>query len=236
MRPSAIGQAAKVAGRPILLAHRGLHGSQHGSHKENSLAALRAVVGSALDGSELDIRFSADGVPMLMHDATLERTHADLRSVVDLDAEHLGLLGVPTLRDLLELLPRGALLDIELKEPAAPALFSVVEELRGANAEGVVFSSFDQGALLALGAVEPGWSRWLNVDASAEEHGVTVDRLVALGCSGVAVEKGMFESDLVTQASAAGLEVALWTLRTKADRALLESATLVAACLEGEAL
>jgi hypothetical protein len=43
-------------------------------------------------------------------------------------------------------------------------------------------------------------------------------------------------TDLVREVSAAGLELATWTLRSRADRGHLTHPGLTAACVEGEAL
>ncbi|TNM97387.1 hypothetical protein fugu_015543 [Takifugu bimaculatus] len=69
-------QAARVlrpraaAGRVPVLANRG------GSHDapENTLAAIREASRNGATGVELDLSFTADGVPVLMHDETLDRT------------------------------------------------------------------------------------------------------------------------------------------------------------------
>lgn len=53
-----------------LIAHRGLAGQA----PENSLAALEAAWLAGLHGAEIDVRTSRDGVLVLMHDATLDRT------------------------------------------------------------------------------------------------------------------------------------------------------------------
>ncbi len=51
------------------MAHRGLHGA---GIPENSLAAFEAAVAAGF-AIELDARVSADGVPMVFHDETLDR-------------------------------------------------------------------------------------------------------------------------------------------------------------------
>ena len=53
-----------------LIAHRGLITEV----PENSIAALEAAWKAGIHGSEIDVRTSADGVPVLLHDATLDRT------------------------------------------------------------------------------------------------------------------------------------------------------------------
>ncbi|XP_056662551.1 glycerophosphodiester phosphodiesterase 1 isoform X4 [Monodelphis domestica] len=63
-------QVLKPRGRISAIAHRG------GGHDapENTLAAIREVAKNGATGVELDIEFTADGVPVLMHDETVDRT------------------------------------------------------------------------------------------------------------------------------------------------------------------
>ncbi len=53
-----------------LFAHRGLSLQ----HPENSVAAVHAAMDSGFHGSEIDLRTTRDGVIILMHDETLDRT------------------------------------------------------------------------------------------------------------------------------------------------------------------
>ena len=229
MRRSPIGRAAEALGRPALLAHRGLHGAL----KENSLAALAAVAGSGLDGVEFDVRFSMDGVPFILHDATLRRTYGDPRAVSKLSSETLSALGVPSLREALAVLPPDLLLDVEVKEAPHDELFSVIRELRGDAAEGLLFSSFDEEVLQKIHERAPEWPLWLNVEQVTPS---LFDQALALSVSGLSIEKGLLATDLAREVSAAGLELATWTLRSRADREHLAHPGLSAACVEGEAL
>ncbi|KAM4611447.1 glycerophosphodiester phosphodiesterase 1 isoform 1-T1 [Polymixia lowei] len=58
------------SGRVSVIAHRG------GGHDapENTMAAIRQASKNGAAGVELDLEFSADGVPILMHDDTVDRT------------------------------------------------------------------------------------------------------------------------------------------------------------------
>ena len=229
MRRSPIGRAAEALGRPALLAHRGLHGAL----KENSLAALAAVAGSGLDGVEFDVRFSMDGVPFILHDATLRRTYGDPRAASELSRETLSSLGVPSLRDTLAVLPPELLLDVEVKEAPHDELFSVIRELRGEGAERLLFSSFDLDVLRKIHERAPNWPLWLNVEQATPG---LVNQARDLGVSGLSVEKGLLATDLAREVTTAGLELATWTLRSRADREHLAHPGLSAACVEGEAL
>lgn len=53
-----------------IIAHRGFSGIA----PENTLAAFEAAIAHEADSIEFDVQLSADGVPMVIHDATLLRT------------------------------------------------------------------------------------------------------------------------------------------------------------------
>lgn len=57
-------------GPPLVVAHRG----DRAHHPENTLGAFRAALALAPDALELDVRLSADGEVVVMHDPTLDRT------------------------------------------------------------------------------------------------------------------------------------------------------------------
>jgi glycerophosphoryl diester phosphodiesterase len=181
---------------------------------------------------EFDLRFSRDGVPVIIHDETLARTHGDERAVSELDASELQRLGVPTLTDALAALPDALFLDLELKVPPLPGFFAALRERSMDVGAQLVISSFDDDALREVGLRAPEWSRWLNVESPSVE---TRGRALALGVDGVSVEKSLLGSEWVADLQAAGLELAVWTLRTREDLAYLSHPGLVAACVEGEA-
>ena len=58
-----------LSARPVI-AHRGASGHA----PENTLPAFEVAVQQGADAFELDVRLSRDGAPMVVHDATLERT------------------------------------------------------------------------------------------------------------------------------------------------------------------
>ena len=80
-----------------MYAHRGVHSSDA---DENTVGAFRRAA-KKLGGFECDVRLSKDGVPVVIHDATLLRTHGHRARVSDLRAARLSKIGVPLLRDVL---------------------------------------------------------------------------------------------------------------------------------------
>jgi glycerophosphoryl diester phosphodiesterase len=56
--------------RPLYLAHRGASARA----PENTLAAFEEAIRSGVDAIELDVRLSADGIPVILHDDRVDRT------------------------------------------------------------------------------------------------------------------------------------------------------------------
>jgi glycerophosphoryl diester phosphodiesterase len=135
--------------RPVI-AHRGASGSA----PENTLPAFELAVRQGADAIELDVRLTRDGVPVVLHDATLDRTTdgrgpvgaltlAELRAAdagarFSLDGGRSypfrnGAARVPTLAEVLRGFPEVPVL-LEVKEPAAQAAVrQVVLEERAAE-------------------------------------------------------------------------------------------------------
>ena len=59
-----------MSGRPLIIGHRGASALA----PENTLAAFACALRDGADGIEFDVRLSRDGVPVVIHDATLART------------------------------------------------------------------------------------------------------------------------------------------------------------------
>ena len=126
-----------MAARTLRLAHRG----DWRAAPENTLAAFAAALAvPACDGLEFDVRVSADGVPVICHDATLARTHGRSERVDALTADALETLGVPTLADVLLTAGRGPFLDVELKGDPGPRIVEVLAGGRGPGLSNAVVS------------------------------------------------------------------------------------------------
>jgi glycerophosphoryl diester phosphodiesterase len=178
---------------------------------------------------EFDVRFSADGAAVIVHDETLDRLFGVPRRVRELSAMELAGIGVPTLTEVLAAMPSTTLIDLELKEQPTDDLFATLVAARGPDAEGVVLSSFHPGALKAVDERAPDWSRWLNAETAAEAEQATT-----LGCVGVSVAMELLNDANISRWRDAGLEVATWTLRSEEGAAWASDLRLTALCVEGE--
>lgn len=214
----------------LRLAHRG----DHRSHPEDSLEAIvGALAVPGCDGVEFDVRAARDGTPVVVHDATLARVQGRPEAVAELHPDELEPLGVPRLSAVLAAVPRGAFLDIELKESFGRTLVEVLAAGRGPDLHGAVVSSFDPAALIRIRGLVPGWPRWLN---SHRLDPTTIATALELGCRAVAVEWHAIEAANAAAAGAAGLEVVAWTVTDRADYLRLVGLGVGAICVEGPAL
>ena len=217
----------------LLLAHRG----DHRRTDENTLEAFAAALAIAgVDGLELDVRASADGVAVVIHDASLTRVQGRRIRASRLTARELAAYGIPSLIDVLAACPAGAFLDVELKEDLGEVVLAPLRAARGRDAGrvgGVVISSFDGTALATIRRLEPAWPCWLNITWLSNR---ALRAAAGLGCAGIAVEWHRIDAGRVAQAREAGLDVVAWTVRDADVRDRLAGMGVVAACVEGGAL
>ncbi|MCL2200651.1 MAG: glycerophosphodiester phosphodiesterase [Oscillospiraceae bacterium] len=146
--------------RTKIYGHRG----SSGVCPENTMLSFKTALEQGADGIELDVQLSKDGVPVVIHDETLERTTNGTGFVKDFTATQLQTLNagqsekIPTLEDVLHLIAgTSAELNIELK--TVPFLYTDIEEkvlstVHKAGAENmVIYSSFHLPTLLRLKSI-----------------------------------------------------------------------------------
>jgi glycerophosphoryl diester phosphodiesterase len=115
--------------RPLVFAHRG--GIALGP--ENTIQAFDAGMNVGADGLELDVHLAADGVVVVHHDKTLERTTSGSGPVSARTAVELAALNVPTLGEVLRRYPSARVI-IEMKEDRAALGDAVAAEVKAADA------------------------------------------------------------------------------------------------------
>ncbi len=217
-------------GGTLRLAHRG----DWRRAPENSLEAMTAALAiRGCDGLEFDVQTSADGVPILLHDATLARVQGRSERPDELSASALEAFGVPTLASVLDATPTSAFLDVELKVVPGQAVVEVMVAARGPDLGGAVVSSFAPDILERVASLAPGWPRWLNATDLEPE---TILTAVELGCRAVSVEWPAIDARSIGRARSVGLDVAAWTVRRRSTFDRLARLGVVAVCVEGAAL
>jgi glycerophosphoryl diester phosphodiesterase len=138
-----------MAKTPTIVAHRGLHEK----HTENSLAAFKAAWESGIEWCECDVHFSSDGVAVVIHDETVDRTTTGTGFVAGLTSKQLRKFGVAPLDDVMAAMPSASGLLVEYKPPDPPdhpPLLKLVEKLKLRR---LIFQSFHLEQILGVARV-----------------------------------------------------------------------------------
>jgi len=227
-------------GRRRVFAHRG----GCALAPENTLAAFENGLRLGADGLELDVRLSADGVPVVVHDPTLDRTTNATGPVAGRTAAELARvdagwqfggergdfpfrgqgLGVPTLRDVLQR-HRGVPIIIEMKLDNEEMGSRVAEDIRAAGAEDAVCAA-------GYGSTSAATVRRALPHVATSATTMEVRLAVYRSWGGWPVKRPPFDGYQVPEhagririvsprfirhAHAAGLEVQVWTVDVEPD-------------------
>ncbi|MFJ1812223.1 MULTISPECIES: glycerophosphodiester phosphodiesterase [unclassified Streptomyces] len=138
----------------IAVAHRG----DPYRFRENTIDSLRSALALGADAVELDVRLTRDGVPVLLHDATLKRLWERDRPLLSLSAAEVrGLTAgaVPTLEEALAATDGSRLmLDLPGTREVRTAQ-RIVDAVHAAGAADRVYYCADATAMLAVRAADP---------------------------------------------------------------------------------
>ena len=215
---------------PRWIAHRGAGKLA----PENTLAAFRLGAAHGFRGFECDVKLSADGVPFLLHDSTLDRTTSgsgpasDLAwgALAQLDAggwhsrQHAG-EPLPSMQAIAAFVQRNGLaLNIEIKP--MPGLErhtgQVVAEhaarLWAGTAMPPLLSSFRPDALAAAQAAAPALPRALLLDSLWPGW---FEMATALGCAAVVTAHKLMDAALLARLHCAGWRAMVYTVNDPAD-------------------
>ncbi|HRO45171.1 glycerophosphodiester phosphodiesterase family protein [Agriterribacter sp.] len=130
------------ADRILVAAHR----AEHPDFPENSVAAMKEAIRLGVDIIETDIRETKDGVMIIMHDKTVDRTTTGKGPVAGMtyaELQQLFLLHdgkpttekIPTFKEVLELVKGKVMLDIDYKAEGKRAARSAARLLRKTGTE-----------------------------------------------------------------------------------------------------
>lgn len=161
--------------KPLVLAHRGASAYA----PENTIAAFNLAFEMGADGIELDVTLTKDGIPIVIHDDTVDRTTSGKGAVKELTLEQIKQLDasyqfekyrgeplrVPTLKEVLQAIGKRGIVNIELKSTTLKtdgieaATLAVIKET--GTAANIILSSFNPFALQRMHALEPRLPRGL---------------------------------------------------------------------------
>lgn len=226
---------------PRIIAHRG----GGALAPENTLAGIRIAQRLGCRGVEFDVMLTADGVPVLMHDDTLERTTDGVGPVAATTAAQLARLDaggkhhpafavspVPTFTQVLRLCGElGLWVNAEIKPTPGTdeatghvVAATVAAHLAHQPATEIVLSSFSPAALQAAMRAAPAIPRALLLGAAPADWRAP---LAACGASALHVAAGV-ESSVLHDMCASGLPVACYTVNERETADVLFAAGVTA--------
>jgi glycerophosphoryl diester phosphodiesterase len=194
----------------LIIGHRGARALE----PENTLRALRRGMECA-DYVEIDLRLSRDGVPVVMHDAALDRTTNGTGPVADRTHAELKLLDagkgerIPAFSEVLDLVRGRSGLVVEIKEPGSEGL--ICRMLAENGPDGVYVVSFHPEVLVTVRRLLPGAQTGYIYSKAVSDP---VQAAVAAGADVLLPRKDRADREVVRRAHDCGLLVFVWTLNT----------------------
>lgn len=207
----------------MCVAHRGFSGKA----PENTLAAVRmAIALPFVRWMEIDVQLTRDGMPVVIHDFTLDRTTNGHGKVKNMDWEHIQRLDagswkgrsfrgerVPSLEEVLALASGRLRLNIELKTSGDmyPGLEKAVIDLINSKGmrDDVVLTSFDSGALQRIKELDPRFRTGLIYDSRS---GNPAQKLKELDCSFLSISSDRLNPGLAKLLAERGVKIMAWTV------------------------
>ena len=214
------------------------HACAAGEAPANTLAGVRACLDAAADAMEIDVQLCADGVPVLMHDETVDRTTdlsgpvrslslASLQAANAGDGEH-----VPTLDEVLALVAGRLTVMCELKAtPGEPehdqrCVDAVLADIEGHNARTwSAIHSFNPEMVARARATQPRVSAAIissNVTGDAVER--LLGALLKRNGQAISIQHNCITRELIVAAKRRQITVWTWTADTEADWARVTEA------------
>ena len=185
---------------------------------ENTLAGFRHALELGVEGIELDVHLSKDGVPVVIHDDTIDRTTNGTGKIADFTVAELHALDagsgefVPTLAEVLDLVGDRVHVDIEVKANAASE--EVLKEVKGRSFRWLI-SSFDWDVLRYVRSVDQDADLWVLSMAASDE---ALEVVESIGAKALALWDKAIDADIVQMLDERGVAFWPWTVND-ADRA-----------------
>jgi glycerophosphoryl diester phosphodiesterase len=217
----------------LVIGHRGARAEA----PENTIGAFRYALDRGIRHFELDLRLSADGVPMVIHDASTARTCADKFLVENTDAQTLASLNaaanhagwpdiepVPSLASLLPELERSDSVQLEIKsdQPAriAALLKATRQILAHCDRRRYTITSFDKKALGLARGLMPAYRRGLVCERRFADN---IGHALRLQCGLLVYHHRILSAAQINAAKQAGLETSSYTVNDEARIKTLRS-------------
>ncbi|XP_029432751.1 glycerophosphodiester phosphodiesterase 1 isoform X2 [Rhinatrema bivittatum] len=225
-------QVLKPKGRVSVIAHRG------GGHDapENTLAAIRQAAINGATGVEIDLQFTADGVPILMHDCKVDRTTDGFGSLQRFTYAELSRLNpaanhrlkhkfrnekIPTLREaVLECIKNNLTIYFDVKGNAEEMRQADVNVVTGLTHRPWSLSHFGDGKPYYSSVGKHYWYMLMDILLDWSLNNILWN---LCGISAFLMQKNFISPEFVRQWNARDVEVVAWTVNSASAKSYFES-------------
>jgi len=191
---------------------------------ENTLAAFARAFERGANAIELDVHATSDGVVVVHHDPELGLAVSAARCAiadltwqdVDATATVTG-ISVPTLTEVLAIVPPNATVYVEIKGSGIELL---VADVIGRSSAHCAVHSFDHATIERFKKIAPDVPRGLLFEWNAAQLDVEVQRI---GAREVWPHYSLVDADLVARARALGARTIVWTVNDAASATSVSS-------------
>lgn len=198
----------------LKIGHRGAKGYE----PENTLISFEKAIDLKVDGIELDVHLSSDGILMVIHDETIDRTTNGKGFVNQFTALELKKYGIPTLTEVLDLASQKCFINIELKGiGTAKSIVDLVERYildKNWNYTDFLVSSFDWKMLEEVQMLNPKIRIGVLTEESVEEALAFAKKIKAFS---IHPYYSLLSKENVALVQEKGFEVYIWTVNSKDD-------------------
>ena len=204
----------------LKIGHRGAKGYK----PENTLASFAKAIELNVDAIELDVHLSSDGEIMVIHDETLNRTTTKTGFVSDYSASELKRLGIPTLEEVILLVNRRCVINIEIKEATAtPKVLQLIEKwVTEQHWKYIQFqiSSFNWEALSMVSKINSKIAIGVLAEASIEK---ALAFAIQIKAHSINPYFKLLNSENVNLIHSNGFKIYTWTVNTPEDLIFVKS-------------
>ncbi|WP_254811572.1 glycerophosphodiester phosphodiesterase [Streptomyces cavourensis] len=182
--------------------------------RENTLPSIRSALDRGADAVEIDVRVTRDGVPVLLHDATLKRLWGHDLRLDRLDFAEVRELtggGVPTLREALDAAGEHRVM-LDLPGSTDTSVRKIVATVLECGAGERVYYCSGTDAMLRVRAADPAAEIALTWTTLAPPRPVLLE---AVKPRWLNYRFGLVSRELADRVHRDGLLLSVWTADTK---------------------
>lgn len=211
--------------KEFILGHRGFPKI----YAENTLGSFREAILAGAQGVELDVHLSLDKIPVVIHDNTVERTTNGSGPVSLKTAHELSELNaankwpelpsekVPSLEDVFMELPRGSIINVELKSddkfPVNEYIGCVIPLLQHyKDYHQLIVSSFDPELMGALKMQDATFETGIVLSEREIHWQRALLALQDLQPTALHLGRSLLSEDIFKSAYAKGFQIVAWTI------------------------